>query len=118
MQSEHKGNSICKATLLVLSILILASLSSSSFAQSQLSTLADSSSGVHTFVVFNPLGMYTATYVQSIATRFDFGWSVGQYRNEIKAGNPSFINSTYVDGTQGYNTLEWYQQNHPDWILY
>ena len=118
MQSEHKGNSIRKLTPLILSVVILTSVWSSSFAQTQLATLADSWSGVHTFVVFNPLGMYTASYVQSIATRFDFGWSHGQYRNEIKAGNPSFINSVYVDGTQGYGTLEWYQQNHPDWILY
>ena len=90
-----------------------------SFAQNPLPTLADSWNGVHSYVVFSPKGTFTSSFIQSIAPRYDFGWSIGgTFRFDFEIGNPAFANSLYTDGSQGPNTLSWYQQNHPDWILY
>ena len=89
-----------------------------SFAQNPLPTLADSWNGVHSYVVFSPKGTFTSSFIQSIAPRYDFGWSIGgTFRFDFEIGNPAFANSLYTDGSQGPNTLSWYQQNHPDWIL-
>src|SRR5262245_27070183 len=87
--------------------------------QNPLPTLANSWTGMHSYIVFNPHGDFTSEYMQSIAWRYDFGWSVNNsYRHDLKAGNPNFINSLYVDATQGVYDLAWYKANHPDWILY
>jgi len=77
----------------------------------------DSWDGMHSFVVFAPRGNYPDAFISSLATRYDFGWSPLTYR-ALTLGNPKFVSGTYYDSTQGRDTLEWYQANHPDWILY
>ena len=104
--------------LLLLAAIVLGLLGPS-YAQDPLPVLADSWTGMHSYVVFSPHGTFTSEFIKSIAPRYDFGWSVGgTFWTDFEIGNPSFINSLYVDATQGFNTLAWYQQNHPDWILY
>jgi hypothetical protein len=80
-------------------------------------TWADSWSGVHSFVVFAPRRGVSESFISSIASRYDFGWSTPSYQALIN-GNPNFISSAYSSATQGGQDLGWYQANHPDWILY
>jgi hypothetical protein len=120
----NKENMMLLVRLLLLAVLVLGLLGPS-FAQNPspipnpLPSLANSWTGMHSYIVFNPHGDFTSEYIQSIAPRYDFGWSfTSNLRNDLKTGNPNFINSLYVDATQGVYDLAWYQQNHPDWILY
>src|SRR5262245_13728737 len=64
---------------LLLVVIILTSLVrlGPSYAQNPLPVLDDSWSGVHSYVVYNPRGTFTSSFIQSIAPRYDFGWSVG-----------------------------------------
>src|SRR5262245_39652889 len=71
-----------------------------SYAQNPLPVLADSWSGVHSYVVFSPRGTFTSSFIQAIAPRYDFGWSIGgTFRFDFEIGNPPFVNSLYTDGT-------------------
>jgi len=80
-------------------------------------TWADSWNGMHSFVVFAPRSNFPDSYITSIASRYDFGWSPLTY-SALAIGNSSFVSGTYYTSTQGLRDLGWYQANHPDWILY
>jgi hypothetical protein len=78
---------------------------------------ADSWNGVHSFLVFAPIGAFPEPFLTSIASRYDFGWSATS-GGALQEGNSKFIYGTYYSATQGHHNFEWYLENHPDWILY
>src|SRR5439155_11292781 len=92
-----------------------------SYAQSSLPPFADSWNGVHSFLDFDPSIPWTTdseSLMQTIAWRYDFGFSAGKYLSFLKAGNPSFVDTVYIDAVQTPQTLSWFNTYHPDWVLY
>src|SRR6185369_3042797 len=70
-----KSQSIPLVLVLLLAALAPISLVTA-YAQTALPVLADSRTGMHSFMVFDVVGNFTSQYIQSIAWRFDFGWSI------------------------------------------
>jgi hypothetical protein len=88
------------------------------YSQTPLPEWADSWHGIHSILVTEPVGNFTDAYIQSIASRFDFGLSSTRYR-AFKAGNPGFINSIHLGALQSMGRdVAWFRANRPDWLLY
>ena len=75
-------------TRLILAAVILTGLLGPSYAQNPLPQWADSWTGMHSYLVFSPHGTFTQSFIQSIAPRYDFGWSIGgTFRTDFKIGD-------------------------------
>ncbi len=80
--------------------------------------IPDTWTGIHAFQVFD--GRISRTKAIHDASHYDLVWGTDQ-PTAWKTGNPRIITSYYAPFDGDFSTqhkLGWWQQNHPDWILY
>lgn len=92
---------------------------------SVISNLPDTTSGIH-LVVGNDIAYPQSQHQSIVDSQADFIWQTGS-PSDYSHAYTSFYMYSNLDpagpepnspGPNHYHTLQWFQQNHPDWIMY